>query len=200
MFTRSERIGLTIIILSILIVSVLFSVAEANDAHICWRLPTLCVDESPISECPLTGIEIQKQAGTDWIKRDIVAGNETCYFDLGLPGGPHFWRVIALSNEKRSVPSNIGEIVFPDDSGDSSKPAPNPPALIRITTDTNAYRVSPNWSTFQFVRGSLSGTVKLGEPCESRTTGDGYFYVKKQYITAIPGVKRPDYSVVKCSL
>lgn len=195
LWTRTEKfifIALWIvIILALLFVS--YSI-QAHSQWISWVPSAQCdptFSDDP-ARCLITGFRIEKQNGTEWIGTVVPATQRQLFYD-NLSSGQHFWRGVQLSAHAESTPSTIISVIFRDSV------APQPPTIPRVTVETNAYRVTTNFVTFLFERGSLSGIVKLGIPCDARTTGNGYHYVPKKYITAIPGISRPDYSVVKCS-
>lgn len=193
-WTPAERVGWTLIIIALLgALFFLSGYASAHTATVSIVPSTRCSDGSPAeTNCTLTGFRVEKQEGTAWIPRLLSAKQTQTVYD-NLPAGQHFWRVFQLSGDKESSPPYLVSLTFSDG------PAPTPPDVKRVTVETQAFRIKVDYTTFTFKRGSLSGSVPLGTPCETRNIGDGYHYVLKSRITALPGSTKPDYSVVKCS-
>lgn len=194
--SRTEKIAIVLIVIAIL--TTLFLIPKKAHSHsqwISWIPSTGCTPASPDdpAKCLTTGFRVEIQDGAQWIGTTLPATQHNFFF-TNLSAKQHFWRVFQLSTSKESLPSNIISVTYVD------SPVPAPPILgPRVTVETQTWRVTTPYAKFKFERGTLSGTVALGVPCDSRTTGDGYYYVLKKYITPLFGTTRPDYNVVKCS-
>lgn len=73
-----------------------------------WVAPTQCVDNTPITNCPVTGYRIEQSAtATGTFTTLISVGTVLTYSHTGVSAGQHCYRLIALSNSGNSDPSNV---------------------------------------------------------------------------------------------
>lgn len=102
--------------------------AEAATVRLTWVAPTTCVDSSPISNCIVTGYEIQRAAQQSDVF-SVVRGVGATVLSVTLADvapGPHCYYVRANSAFGFSAPSNVACITVP-------APVPNAPANVTVT-------------------------------------------------------------------
>lgn len=142
---------------------------------ISYTPPTACSTGEPITACPVTGYRLERAASSSgtYTALATLASTATGYTHNSAVAGTNCYRVVALSAQGDSLPSNTACKV-------NTKPVgpPNPPVL--KTIDAVAYNVKPDFQRFAFVRGAKAGQVKLGSSCdESRQTSDGYMVISR---------------------
>src|SRR5262245_4758945 len=97
------------------LVLVLFvGIANAGNVTLnCVHNPTTCSDGSSLTNCTVTGFEIQEQVNGIWTVKNGVASTSrtTAYTDV--PAGRHCYRLRANANGTFSVPSNEACIDVP---------------------------------------------------------------------------------------
>lgn len=150
-----------------------------NEDKIDWTPPTQCADGSPLTDCPTTGYRIETASSptaTDWTVVTTVDASVTTYKTTGLSAGQHCYRIITLSQDRESVPSNVACDL-------ASAPAPAPATL--ETIDTVAHEVGYDWRKFRFVLGNPIGTVPLGTKCHEtfRIKGTNYYQVNREHVS-----------------
>lgn len=160
-----------------------------------FTAPTTCTTGEPVSACPVTGYRLERSASTTGTFATLAAlpATATGYTHNGVTAGQNCYRVIALSANGDSGPSNVG-------CKTNTKPVgpPNPPVL--TVSAPTAYNVRPNLQRFVFERGTkYEGFVKTGAACdESRTTGEG-FYVVARLSQVVPRPPAGTVLVAHCS-
>lgn len=82
-------------------------VASAGNVTLNWTYNhTTCADNSALTNCPVTGFEIQEQVNSVWtVKNGVAAAARTTTYTDVTPGR-HCYRVRTNSNGTFSVPSN----------------------------------------------------------------------------------------------
>jgi hypothetical protein len=83
--------------------------AHSADVRLSWTAPTTCEDNSPITNCPITGFEVSEAAtstGPTWGIRETVAANVTSR-TYQLPPGQRCFYVKTVSNSVKSAPSTV---------------------------------------------------------------------------------------------
>lgn len=140
-----------------------------------WVNPTQCVDGSPITACPLTGIRIQTAAtatAATWTLVTDAAPTAQAFLVTGLSAGPHCYRLISLSataNSSATTPVCTTTVT----------PTPNPPSGLTVDAPT-AFNVRPNLQRFVFERGASVGTIRLGSACDAtRCVEGGYCAISR---------------------
>lgn len=188
--TWTYKIALIVIVLAVLTALILIGRhVHADTVTLRTLAPTHYKDGSALTLPHIIAFDVYRAPGPDG--PFIFISSLPFGTVIDAPNTPHCYKLLTVDDEqRRALLSDATPVCVT-----KANPAPK-----RITVDTNAYRVSTNYATFKFVRGSLSGKVALAVPCESRTTGDDYYYVPKSRISALPGISKPDYSVVKCSV
>jgi len=170
-----------------------FAQAAWDTDILTWTAPTQCTDSTLVSNCPVTGYDVQTAAtatAATWALVGSVASTLRTRTVTGLAPGPHCYRVIAKSANGNSVPSNVSCVT-------TVKPTspPNPPVL--STVDTVAYRLDMGYTNqFRLVR---IGTMPLASPCVTTSTAMGLHVVKdRMLVTLDAGKTRPLAVLGKC--
>jgi len=149
---------------------------QAWDTNIIsYTPPTQCSTGEPITACAVIGYRLERSSSSSGTFTTLTAlpSTATGYTHNGVAAGVNCYRVIALSAQGDSLPSNIA-------CKTNVKPAGPPNAPVLKTIDTMAFNVKPDFQKFAFVRGARAGSVKLGSACdESRQTSDGYMVISR---------------------
>jgi hypothetical protein len=166
----------------------LSALAAAADGTLTWTLPTQCADGTPISNCALNGIRIERKLGATgtWATRAIVGPTVTTYVDVGLPVGVNYWRLFSISVSGISVPTN-------EVSKDVLAPLPGPPGNLAVQIAI-VYNVVKQIDRFVLVP---VGTAPLATACISTQYVNGYHVVPRNTVTWYGSVQ-PAVVVAQC--
>lgn len=101
--------------------------AHAADVRLNWTAPTACEGGAPITDCAVTGYEIQRaNTLTDAFAVLKGVGVTTSHTLTGVSPGQHCYRLRANSAQGFSVPSNAACVTIPN-------PVPGAPMNVTVT-------------------------------------------------------------------
>jgi hypothetical protein len=101
--------------IALLVVLALFPIlANAADVRLSWTAPTTCEDNSPITNCPISGYEVSEAASptSTWGIRETVASTVTSRI-YQIPPGQRCFSVKTVSGTVKSVPSTTACVDVP---------------------------------------------------------------------------------------
>lgn len=82
----------------------------SGTARISWTVPTTCVDGTPISNCPITGYDVEQSTSPvdSFVSITTRSPEQTSYDVVNLSPGTYYFRIRALTlNNMYSEPSNV---------------------------------------------------------------------------------------------
>lgn len=137
----------------------------AGEAKLSWVNPTECVDGTPISNCALTGIEVEHSTNYNetttvgtWAPVQTLAPTLTSYTVPNLAVGTHFFRIRAAAGSQLSGFSNVGKKKI-------DPVAPKPPVLTVADSGEPAYKLDLTASNT--ARWTQVGKAKGGSVCKA---------------------------------
>lgn len=109
LFTNRPNGGQTLALAILLMVAATLAQAQTWDTNtLNWVAPTECVDNTPVSNCPVTGYRVERSAtATGTFTTLATLGVVLTYNHTGASAGQNCYRVIALSNSGNSDPSVV---------------------------------------------------------------------------------------------
>lgn len=102
-----------------------------NETQLTWTAPTQCAEGSPLTDCPITGYQLevaQSCTATSWTPVATVPPDQLGFKHTGLTPGTRCYRVIALA-ETPSDPSLTTE----DSIKTTVAPAPGRPGVVIVS-------------------------------------------------------------------
>lgn len=165
-------------LLASLLILAMAGAAQAQTAPwdtnvITLQLPTQCMDDSPIANCPIIAIRIEEAPSATGAWRALVTLPTvgTVYNHVGVSAGQHCYRAFIDSTAGRtSDPSNISCRT------NTRPPSPPKPAVITVAA-IEAY--IPVKRPGYWAMGDQIGTARLGAECDSgQNYGNGFYALK----------------------
>lgn len=103
-------------LLGVALLCLLAAPAFAADVRLTWEAPTLCEDNTPIVNCPVTGYEISEAAtptGPTWGIRETVTSTVTSRI-YQIPPGQRCFTLKSVSNTVKSeIPTPVACVTVP---------------------------------------------------------------------------------------
>lgn len=164
----------------IMLLALLIGVAQAqtqawNENILNWEVPTGCTDGTPISNCAVTGYQVET-AATATAANWTLAGTSvaTTFTHRGVSAGPHCYRVRANSAGGSSGYTNVAckTNVEPPPP---PPPVPNPPTNLRFVTVGATAHPATDWTPAFRISGSTAGTMLALVPVGRQTQSQPLF-------------------------
>jgi hypothetical protein len=143
-----------------------------NENILNWEVPTGCTDGTPITNCPVTGYQVETAAtatATNWVHAGTSV--TTTFTHRNVSAGPHCYRVRANSDGGSSGYTNVvckTNVAPPP-------PVPNPPTNLRFVTVSATNHPDTDWTPAFRISGNTAGTMLALVPVGRQTQSEPLF-------------------------